>query len=363
MYVAGGYAPNNVTMFHMIDISDPASPQTLASADMENSNGHGILSASGPYAYVDEFNVVQLCLDLLANPAISLSTTSLSASNDQGVNPPHQFFDIANSGDGTLTYIFSTDASWLKFDPLRGSSMGESDTIEVSFRTKGFSAGDHVGRLFVADPTATNSPQIIDVTVTVFPVYHTLTTVASPPEGGAITGGGIYESVERTVIEALPNEGWEFDHWESHDPVVDGSTQNPEYILMDADKTVTAIFEIAPLTRINLESPLDGSILGSNPMFRWTSDAGTNTAFAVDLSFSPTGPFYSSYENLGQIISDDDWRMPTMVWNMIPSGTEIYWRVRGVDLDAAERTITYSDEVWSFSRPVAGDMRYSASPY
>ena len=68
----------------------------------------------------------------------------------------------------------------------------------------------------------------------------------------------------------------------------------------------------------------------------------------VDLSLSPTGPFYSSWEKLGQIIESEDWRMPVGAWNTIPSGRVIYWRVRGIDFDAAERAIIRSDEVWTF---------------
>jgi hypothetical protein len=40
--------------------------------------------------------------------------------------------------------------------------------------------------------------------------------------------------------------------------------------------------------------------------------------------------------------------MPTPVWNMIPSGTQVYWRIRGADLDVSPLTIITSDEAWSF---------------
>jgi hypothetical protein len=44
------------------------------------------------------------------------------------------------------------------------------------------------------------------------------------------------------------------------------------------------------------------------------------------------------------------WTMPLSVWNKIPSGRRIYWRVRGADLDVTPLTIIASDEIWSFNK-------------
>jgi hypothetical protein len=422
MFVSGG---SYGTALNIMDVSDPAFPRTLASADLGYSyDGAGVVAASDSYAYVGDINVVQFCRDPLATPTIAVSATSLTASNDQGVKPPHQSFEVSNSGDGALSYVLSSDAWWLGFSPVMGGSLGESDTIDVWFSTKNSSPGDHTARLFIADPAATNSPQEINVTVTVYPVPCSLSTDVSPPEGGSVTEGGVYDYYDVVTLEAYPNpgwlfkswladddsyvdgsrgnpeeiridghenvtavfkihspmltvngtpsgggsvsgygrydygetvtvearptDGWRFVHWEGDD--IDGSTVNPEQILMDAGKTITAVFELVLLTHINLVSPSDGGILAHNSVFRWTTGAGTNNAFAVDISFSPTGPFYSSYENLREVIERESWRMPDNIFRMIPSGTKIYWRVRGIDLDAAERIIVRSDEVWTFTK-------------
>ena len=111
----------------------------------------------------------------------------------------------------------------------------------------------------------------------------------------------------------------------------------------------TCRLERSVLTRINLQAPADQSILSSPPTFTWTVDGGTNNRFAVEVSFSPAfSPYYSTYENLHQLIDGTGWTMPTPIWNVIPFDRQVYWRVRGVDLDDPLPTIITSDEVWSF---------------
>jgi hypothetical protein len=67
----------------------------------------------------------------------------------------------------------------------------------------------------------------------------TLTTSASPPEGGTVTGGGIYDCCTIVEVKAIPaGECWYFTGWSGD---LSGS-QNPTTIHMDSDKSVTANF-------------------------------------------------------------------------------------------------------------------------
>ena len=358
--VSGSYAylPSGEYTNHLlvVDISDPLTPQIVASADRLNYQRRTlVVAAAGSYAYIassagwtsGSLDVVQLCPDAGGISAVGLSATSLETSNNRGVDPPDQYFDVWNSGDGTLAYSISADVFWLGFDPFMGGSLGEHDTIEVSFDTSHLSPGIHAGRIIVAGPGTLNSPQYIDVTVTVFQVYHTLATGASPPEGGAVTGGGTYGFGERVTIEALPNNGWLFDHWESDDSGVDGSTLNPRSVYIDADMTATAVF----VPWIALGYPLNEDAVYGPPTFRWTTQGGTNNVFSVELALSLGGPYYSTYGNLGILIKGDDWVMPYSIWNRIPHGSYIYWRVAGVDLDAEEPAVAYSTEIRWFYKP------------
>ena len=101
-----------------------------------------------------------------------------------------------------------------------------------------------------------------------------------------------------------------------------------------------------PLTSLNCVSPGNESILYSAPTFAWTTDGGSNNRYVVDLSFSVGGPWYST-----PVLQDKSWTMPSAIWSRIPSGSYIYWRVRGADLDDTPLTILYSAELWWFYKP------------
>ncbi len=103
------------------------------------------------------------------------------------------------------------------------------------------------------------------------------------------------------------------------------------------------------LAHVTLLSPADGIQLSSPPTFAWTVDGGRDNSFALDGSL--TGSFanyWSTYENGGQILKGNSWIMPPSVWNRIPSGTRMYWRVRAIDSARQPRAVILSDQVRSF---------------
>lgn len=67
-----------------------------------------------------------------------------------------------------------------------------------------------------------------------------LVTVVSPGSGGSVSdsGNGGYEENELAIIEATPSEGFAFERWEGDASGAD----NPLELLIDSNKTVTAIF-------------------------------------------------------------------------------------------------------------------------
>ena len=111
------------------------------------------------------------------------------------------------------------------------------------------------------------------------------------------------------------------------------------------------MFEIIPLTRILLLEPANGAACYAPSQFWRVSGAGTDTVSSVDLSLNYEGPFYSMWELFGFYTTDENWIMPYGLWQRIPSGSFIYWRVRGVDRDAARPTTIFSNEVWWFYKP------------
>jgi len=105
------------------------------------------------------------------------------------------------------------------------------------------------------------------------------------------------------------------------------------------------------LTAINLATPSNESISASVPTFHWAPNGGTNNVYAVDFALSLSGPVYSSYGTLSETVDQNNWTMPTWVWDMIPSGSFLYWRVRGADLDVTPLNIVTSSELWWVYKP------------
>ena len=65
----------------------------------------------------------------------------------------------------------------------------------------------------------------------------TLTLVATPAEGGTLTGAGTYDAGTQVSVEAIPNEGYEFSQWE------DGDNFPTRNVTMNEDMTLTATFK------------------------------------------------------------------------------------------------------------------------
>lgn len=104
------------------------------------------------------------------------------------------------------------------------------------------------------------------------------------------------------------------------------------------------------LANINCTFPGDQALVYIAPSFTWhTNGAPYCHAFAVDLSFDPTfSRYWSTYENLHRPIHGNSWGMPEALWNFVPSGSHIYWRVRGADMDAEPPIIITTNEGWGF---------------
>ncbi len=101
------------------------------------------------------------------SPMISRSQSSLSNSCLEGTDAPSQNFEVWNSGTGTLDYTITDDVGWLECSPDSGTSSGGHDTINVNYITSGLSAENYSATITITDPQATNSPETIQVDLTV----------------------------------------------------------------------------------------------------------------------------------------------------------------------------------------------------
>ncbi|MBI4581266.1 MAG: hypothetical protein HY718_16305 [Planctomycetes bacterium] len=141
-------------------------------SNMGNTAGNPSVPGINARVDLDVFNgtLAQLQNYVIAPTAvISLSPASLSRTVRQFVNPASQTFTVRNTGPGTMVYEVLTAGAWLSVNPDGGTSAGEIDTITVSYSTAGLNVGTHNGTIIVTSLLANNSPQTIEVTMTITP--------------------------------------------------------------------------------------------------------------------------------------------------------------------------------------------------
>ncbi len=101
------------------------------------------------------------------------------------------------------------------------------------------------------------------------------------------------------------------------------------------------------MNQILLFSPINRESGSAPPTFRWTADGEGNRAFSVEIRYARS-PWYSTYKTLHLTITESSWTIPQSVWDKIPTGSTVKWRVRGADLDQEPRVVITSDQVHTF---------------
>jgi hypothetical protein len=98
-------------------------------------------------------------------PAITLSTSSLSAVVEKGKDAAATSFTVRNAGGGTLSYTVADNQSWLGVSPASGTSTGESDTVGVSFSTASLNAGSYTAAITVSGSGVPSQTVSVSLTV------------------------------------------------------------------------------------------------------------------------------------------------------------------------------------------------------
>ena len=93
---------------------------------------------------------------------------------------------------------------------------------------------------------------------------NTLSTSASPAEGGTVTGGGTYAYGASATLTAVPNPGYVFDYWsEWSDGVEYKNYNNPRTLTaVLGNYTVTAVFKQACDVYVDIEPAGGGTVTG-----------------------------------------------------------------------------------------------------
>jgi len=170
--------------------SDGASPGTVTVTADTNGLSAGVYNGSITVASADAVNspqAVPVTLTIESQPpTIAFDPSGLTFSGIQGGSvPPTQALDISNSGGGTLNWTASSGAAWLTLSPADGTA---PTTVTVSVDITGLSAGVYDGAITVDATGASNTPQVVPVTLTIACVKPGAPTLSSPAGGATVAG-------------------------------------------------------------------------------------------------------------------------------------------------------------------------------
>jgi hypothetical protein len=151
-------------------------------------------------------------VDLVGSgPALSVNPTTLTPSVSLGSNATSQSFTVSNSGTGSVSYAISTNQAWLSVSPTSGVSSGELDTIAVSYSTSLLSTGTYNAVITVTSTNASDSPQMVNVTLTVNPTNGFTSVYKNMTVAGTFVANGTNWNQSVTNMMLIANDTWQGD--------------------------------------------------------------------------------------------------------------------------------------------------------
>jgi hypothetical protein len=100
----------------------------------------------------------------ITSPQIHLDKTLMTFSLAEGNDSDSDTFTISNSGIGTLNWSVSGNRPWISVNPTWGQDTG---IVTVTVSSSGLTAGSYTGEITVSDVNASNSPQKLNVSLTI----------------------------------------------------------------------------------------------------------------------------------------------------------------------------------------------------
>ncbi len=139
-------------------------------------------------SYLNSFEFFEVQTGSVEKPTISLSRTSLNYGASGSYKTDSQSLTVSNTGKGTLNWTSTTSSNRITVSPSSGTN---TTPITVSLDPTDLEAGTYSGTITISDSNATNSPQTIDILVTVYAQSSSPQGEFATPAAGASLNGSI----------------------------------------------------------------------------------------------------------------------------------------------------------------------------
>ena len=152
------------------------------------------------------------------------------------------------------------------------------------------------------------------------PVNYTITTIASPSNGGSVTGGGIYQEGQSCTLTAIPNSGYMFLKWTKNGQLVSNNDTIVFTVFQNATYVAKFIRSIPVLYVISASaSPSNGGTVTGGDIYQegqiCTLTATANSGY-VFTNWTENGEQVSTEVSYEFVVSGDR----TLVANFMEEG-------------------------------------------
>lgn len=202
-----------------------------------------------------------------------------------GLLPLYAVQSVAAEQTLTLSFAPSVAVSQAIYAVVGEGTTGAAISAAGTFTwTPPITLGSGVYAFRIALQGLTNGAAVTDETALLVAVSnaqrHQIEALASPREGGSVTGGGAYEDGASVTLTAVPEELWRFARWS------DGMTAISRTFPARRGATYTAQFAYGLLAPAFACGTLDNG----KPLLYWSAAAGAER-YAVRRSVAQAGPF------------------------------------------------------------------------
>jgi hypothetical protein len=282
----------------------------------------------------------------VASPTIAVSPGSFALTAQAGSTTVlNQTLTITNTGGGTFNWTVIDDSNWVVKNVGSGTGNG---TVAVSVNPTGLAAGTHTSMITVSAPGATNTPQVVPVTLTLTapPAQPTIGLSPTSLAFSGTTGGSTPSSKTITVT----NAGTGTLTW--------SVTDNANWLTATkSGSTITAAVNLSGLAAGTYNGVITVSATGATntpqtiPVALTVTAAGSTTG-SVTLTWNGNGEQdlggYKIYRATssgayGAPIATINGNVTTYVASGLPKGTTYYFVITAYDNAGNESS--YSNEV------------------
>ena len=282
----------------------------------------------------------------VASPTIAVSPSSIALTAQAGSTTVlNQTLTITNTGGGTFNWTVIDDSTWVVKNVGSGSGNG---TVAISVNPTGLSAGTHTSLITVSATGATNTPQVVPVTLTLTapPAQPTIGLSSTSLAFSGTAGGSNPASKSITVT----NTGTGTLSWTVAD--------NANWLTVtQAGSTITAAVNLAGLAAGTYNGVITVSATGATntpqsvPVTLTVSASGSTTG-SVTLTWNANGEQdlggYKVYRATssgayGAPIATINGNVTSYVASGLPKGTTYFFVVTAFDNSGNESS--YSNEV------------------